>query len=76
MDEITVCPDPKERIPEDSVVEGEIRLISYIDSDSMSEMFAFSVSEGFPTSRTVGLLDIVKAIVQHDILHEYIEEDE
>jgi hypothetical protein len=75
-DQAVECGDPKDRIPKGSVIEGEVRIVSYLDPDTMHEMFAFAVSPSLPTSRSIGLVDNVKAIIQHDVLHEYLEEDE
>jgi len=76
MDDLTFCPDPNTMIPDDAVVEGEIRIISYLDSEGLNEMFAYTASPGLPRSKFIGLLDTVKNIVQHELMHEYLDDEE
>jgi hypothetical protein len=67
--------DPAEGLPEGSVLEGEIRIISYLDEDG-DEMYAFSRTADLATSRVISLLEMTKIIVAHELVHSYDEEDE
>ena len=69
------CADPGANLPEGSVIEGEIRIVSYIDEQG-DEMYAFARSPDIVVSRVLGLLEMVKVSVAHELVHSYDEEDE
>lgn len=68
----TACKDPATELPEGCVVEGEVRIISYINPDG-NDMFAYARSEDMSTPQIISLLDVVHEIVLHDLMHSYIE---
>lgn len=72
--DLAMCPDPAEGLADDCLIEGEIRVVAYLDGDG-EEMYGFAVTDGFPVSKTLGLLEIVKNIVAHQLLHAYMDEE-
>jgi hypothetical protein len=71
----TLCPDPTVGLPEGSVIEGEIRIVSYIDEDG-DEMYGFARTQDMVASRVIGLLEMVKVIVVHELVHSYSDDEE
>ncbi len=71
----SICKDPASDLPGGCVVEGEVRIISYISPEG-DDMFAYARSPDMSTPQVVSLLDIVHTIVTHDLVHQYMEQDE
>lgn len=78
MSDTATCPDPKVGLPEGSIIEGEIRIVSYFNEQG-EEMYAFSRSHDLVVSRVIGLVEMVKTVMVHELVHSYegdYEEDE
>lgn len=67
--------DPSQGLPEGSVAEGEIRIISYINDEGES-MYAYSRSPDMALAHIIGLLEMVKLHISHELIHSYDEEEE
>ena len=63
--------DPAADLPEGSVPEGEVRILSYIGEEGES-LYAFTCSEGMQFSNVIGLLEMVG----HHLAHRAGDEDE
>ena len=66
--------DPRTLLPENCIVDGEIRIIMYLGAEG-EELYAFTTTEGIPFSRAIGLLTMVGHHLAHKCEGGWEDED-